>query len=346
MASKACHKFRKQVERIIHSHGGIIFGGHVRDTILRDTHADAFYMAGLVEGKDFRAPHVYEDPSFHPEFKGRLVVSTDIDCYMVAHSINDFIADLEAENIEARVVFDRSDAKTYLPNLDVPDGILRHMRLHITHVAPKTLLHAVQRKVHPTARKLIRGALTDFISAVEDVATNLKPLCLDILVARCHDFNAMFPPFGGADFECNALLMTAGGIMLSPSVFRDYSIMMRQYKVNAIIDDIKSMRAVYVDTENLTARRIQKMRCKGWDVSPRIIVPIAANESEMCIICHDDLPCGKSHFKLPCCNARYHRDCLVAALTGDTDFSMKRTMQCIMCKKYTNAYTEAELLRS
>jgi hypothetical protein len=37
MAFKAAYDFRREVERVVLEHGGVIFGGHVRDLILQET---------------------------------------------------------------------------------------------------------------------------------------------------------------------------------------------------------------------------------------------------------------------------------------------------------------------
>ena len=58
------------------------------------------------------------------------------------------------------------------------------------------------------------------------------------------------------------------------------------------------------------------------------------NYSGNCVICMENVP--KSHYKLKCCDARYHIRCLYKAMTeGATNMCV--TKQCLMCKKSVGA---------
>jgi hypothetical protein len=325
-STKESYDFRRHVETIILKNGGIIFGGHVRDTILRDAHVNDYHIECIISNKDCNSRELFNDPTFHPELKGRLVTSRDIDCYMPAPAAKEMISDLHAASITTRVVFERNDAKKYLPELDIPYGILKHVRYMVYPVAKQ-----------PKRRSPFSIFCTSVQEAVEDIA----PFHIDLLTARSSDFHLFYPPFGLIDFECNGLLMTTTGISMSPCMYPHLSALSRHHKIDVIIDDIRNMRAVYVDAESLTTRRIKKMAAKGWAIQ-RNFIKTCDSSDDVCIICHDDAP----SYKLTCCNARYHRHCLVQAMCGDNEFCMERTMQCIMCKKYTRAFTEVTILKS
>lgn len=306
MASKADYDIRQDVERTILAHGGTIFGGHVRDTILREAHSSEYVTKGIICDKynAYMSPALYDDPTFLPEYRGRMMVSTDIDCYMVSHRLRDFFRDLDTANIWIHVLFEREDAKRYLPSIDVANGVLRHIRC---------------------------------------VVCNTRPFYIDIMVARCRDFHLYSPPFGHIDFECNGLILTNAGMTMSPNLYPELSVIERYDKLGMIIGDIKHMNAVYVDAEDLTAYRIEKMQSKGWRINFKIIQKdTKEKDKDMCIICHDEID---ADYKLPCCSAHYHPRCLVQAMVGGSEFTMERTSKCIMCKQYTSAYTEANLLR-
>lgn len=297
MPSKADYDVRREVERMILAHGGTIFGGHVRDRILREAHSKEYVTKEIISDSS-----LYHNPAFHPEYRGRMVVSADIDCYMVSHHLRSFFRDMETSNLWTHVLFEREDAKRYLPTIDVPDGVLRHIRCIVCHA---------------------------------------QPFYIDMMVAKCRDFYLYAPPFGNIDFECNGLILTSAGIAMSPNLYPELSLTERHTKLDMIIEDIKRMNAVYVDPEELTAYRIDKMQSKGWSIDFKIVKKEEMSKGDMCIICHDE---EGADYKLPCCSARYHPRCLVKAMIGGSEFTMERTHKCIMCKQFTNAYTEANML--
>lgn len=321
MASKEAYALRREVERIILTNGGIIFGGHVRDIVLRET-------------------------------SERDVVSRDIDCYVSDHALDNIYQDLGHANICVRKVFERTDAKDYLPLIHVPDGILGHVRIVVSSVDKRKcadLRDVVKDNLAVSVHGMVDKRLDQLLEAMADDIT--ISFSVDIMVTHCYAFNKLHPPFGNIDFECNALLLTSTGIQLSPQLYPDAAMseLTRIYKLEAILEDIKVMRAVYADVGALSTHRVQKMLAKGWLIDTKHVIRVEDDASEQrCIICHEDMEAFQHHYKLGCCNARYHRDCLLLALgdgSGNTEYSMKSSAKCIMCKQPTAAADDILCLR-
>lgn len=353
MTSKAEYQFRREVEHIILDLGGVIFGGHVRDVILNDIHANDYYIDGVINKKsaEYASPVMYDDPTFLPQFDGRTVVSKDIDCYMPTHILKYLFQEFEDRNICAKVIFKHKDIKDYISTINVPDGVLSHMRCEISSISKHTgmsLKRLIRDNLHTTAERLLSSRISTFINDVDNAVRVVKPMILDIIVTKCKDFHMFSPPFSTVDFECNGLLLTKMGISLSPSLYPEWSLIDRHNKLDGIIDDIRCRRAVYVDPTSLTPQRISKMKSKGWTVVMRAIqqATVDASAQEMCIICHDDIAPYSICFKLKCCSAMYHRACLERALVSDNDYCMSCTGCCIMCKQSTTAFTEIDILKA
>lgn len=336
MASQNAYKLRRQVENIILQHGGIIFGGHVRDVVLRDIHATEFYK--LVGNADKQ--NMYNDATCHPEWDGRLAVSNDIDCYMVSHAVEAFLESLADEHITVYKVFEHTDARNYLPNLDVPSGVLSHIRYNVTNISRETVRYVksiVNESISTSARTLLTHHIDSFVSSLQEESIKAQPVVLDMFIAGCYNFHRMCPPFGPVDFECNGLIMEKGGIMLAPSLYPQLSVMARQKMMQRIIKDISQRKAVYVDDSFLPPWRIQKMLAKGWTVDMKYVVSHIEPAADVCIFCHDNI--DTKHYKLPCCSAVYHKECLVNVLSSDFRSC------CIQCKQATFAHLDMPILK-
>lgn len=337
MANLNAYSLRRQIESIILQHGGVVFGGHVRDVILHEIHAAEYYKHA---GKD--AQTKYTDPDFLPEWNGRLVVSSDIDCYMVSHSIEAFVDNLRDNNIHVHKVFEKDDAKKYLPMLDVPPGVLRHLRFQATNLNKSIIRYVTQllkEGLNDAVQSYVSQEISAFESSLRNASTACEPLTVDVFVADCYNFHKICPPFNTVDFECNGLLLTKNGISLSSSVYPMLSITERQDTLCVIIQDIKMRKAVYVDSL-LSITRMNKMRAKGWTIGMKYVCTHEdpPHDKDVCIMCHDDI--DSKYYKLPCCNAMYHKSCLVGVLSSTYG------EKCIMCKNPTPAYLDLALLKN
>jgi hypothetical protein len=245
------------------------------------------------------------------------------------------------------MMFDHQDAKDYLPLINVPDGALRHVRLKestINKTKCAAICDVIKDNLTPSVHSRADRRLQEFLTTLLN-ETEIS-FYMDVMIAKCYYFTKLQPPFGNIDFECNALLLTTNGINISAQLYPDLAMseVARFYKLQAIIEDIKVKRAVYSDPSALKSHRIAKMREKGWTTTLKHVIQEAAAD-ERCIICHDDV--DSIHFRLACCNARYHRKCLLLALGSDgndSDYSMMKSGKCIMCKQVTQAAAEIPLL--
>lgn len=334
MASRNAYKLRRQVEQAILTHGGIIFGGHVRDVVLHDLHAAEFYKAVGGRGKD----ELYNDATCHPEWSGRLAISNDIDCYMVAHAIEPFLESLADEHISVHKVFERCDAKKYLPSLNIPSGVVSHIRYKATNIGMSNVRYVhqlVREGINSNARVLVTRQIDMFVTSLREASDEVEPLMLDVFVADCANFYNMCPPFGRVDFECNGLIMMRGGIMLAPTLYSHLPVMTRQNTLQRIIEDISARKAVHMD-DDLHLWRVTKMQKKGWIIEMKHVVKCDVPAADVCIFCHEDVPA--KHYKLRCCSAIYHKACLVKVLSSEYGSS------CIQCKQDTDAHHDIPIL--
>jgi hypothetical protein len=333
------YKLRRSLEKDVLDFGGVIFGGHVRDVLLHDMHAQEFYGVGDTER--------YSDLDHFPNLQGRMVISSDIDCYMMADNVCHFISRLAKKNLVISKVFERKDAKEYLPRLSVPKGVLGHVRYGIKcfdSYKLKKIRTAINKTLHRGARDFIKDHVDDFLGSIRRYVSCIqRPLTLDILVADNLDFFKYSPPFGNIDFECNALLMTRSGITMSPMLYPALSLTERHNKLTTIMEDIKQMKARYADVDDISAYRVSKMRRKGWTIERKMIIKEEEATNEICLICHGSIP-NDDHYRLQCCNARYHLDCLKKAMCDNSAYSVQNTHKCMMCQQPTDAWKETVLV--
>lgn len=76
--NKSQYLLQERIATFFLDHGGIIFGGYVRDKILHDRHAETFYGTW----KDSEDISKYTDVNFHPSTIYRLLLANDIDVFI------------------------------------------------------------------------------------------------------------------------------------------------------------------------------------------------------------------------------------------------------------------------
>jgi len=153
------------------------------------------------------------------------------------------------------------------------------------------------------------------------------------------------PPFANLDFECNGLVLTRDGIALSEHLkahivgARDNP-MRQQREIQRILKETLEWKARLAQPEP-AAHRVRKMIRKGF----RIVGFKHAREvagaggggaaegegSDRCLICHGDL--DGAHYKLSCCEGRYHARCLERAGSLGAN-AIKETETCPMCRQH------------
>lgn len=291
--SEARNRFvlMQEVAELAVKHGGTVYGGYVRDFIIHEKACIEFY-------RQKNNPSQFEDVTVSPETIDRLVVPRDIDIHFQTRD--------ESLAFE-RTLVDRSFRLFKRRKYGYGDGddltlnyainLSLEMKLAVTtdSCASKTMLINNFRNL----TKIIPGG--DFT--------------LDIIV--CSDDK--FPM--NLDFECNGLVLTKNGIQLGKNLIMDLSPIGVFRRLQDVTDDILHKRARVV---NLIEKRWKKMDERvGWEIFGFNVGKVKSETGDVCIICHDTLP---MMYKLDCCNARYHKECL--AKTFVSGFAS----QCIQCR--------------
>jgi hypothetical protein len=167
------------------------------------------------------------------------------------------------------------------------------------------------------------------------------PISLDIheLTEQCksvaplhlvvtHTFETLTePPFETLDFECNSLFITNHCINVSSQVeIHDNDVLCKYKTVSRIMDDIaaKKTRLMYSCSAEM-AEKAKSMLSEGWTIYDDILTSVCdSNETDLCILCHEKVM--PLHFKLNCCEARYHGKCLKRCIEAGY------TTKCCMCR--------------
>lgn len=327
---------------IIIENDGVVFGGAVRDMISRDNASREFMKWKNDQTSDWML--LYSDITNHPESADRVMMPKDIDAVIHHTKLEKLLEVIKKNNFTVRLKWVR-DAKNYLPNISVPVGSINHYRYVIR---PKTAIHF--KELSPEILSFINSECRESIHHIMNMASSIKGIDMDLMVVMNDE--SYDPPFSNLDFECNGLVLTKHGIRLSKYLLdsllgagrnrRCDPLLIQEYiaKIQKDIID-KLARPVYSgpDSKYPMDYRVEKMLEKNYKIAYNtiekitedIIVSEDGSHASTCIICHDDLS-KDDHFKLKCCDARYHSNCLVrACFTGH--LSMSQTHRCVMCRQ-------------
>jgi hypothetical protein len=81
--AKNAWKMMSVLKKLILEQNGMIFGGFVRDSIIHDHFAQLYYKHCLSNDIEYDVKHSqYSNPLFVPTTADRLIVPSDIDCFM------------------------------------------------------------------------------------------------------------------------------------------------------------------------------------------------------------------------------------------------------------------------
>lgn len=332
-------KAKLTVMKEIVKHEGVVFGGAVRDWYIHNYNATKFYEA--IKGTEDAYTNVlekYTDATFLPEFKDRTVIPNDIDATIPKSCMKGLLESLSKKGFRITNIF-KHDAKTYFPHLTIGEGQIQHECYRVTHI-PRTIAPSLMT-MFPTSFTgdiAILQEINRFSDAMMNILQQIPikstSFTIDLMVSQ--DGIYYEPPFGHLDFECNGLLMTQGGIRLSKTLAYTWDMCPIKYNevYNRILEDILHYRAVMVHRENVYSYRIKKMVQKGWAITnfhtvQYMNVPKEKAYDGYCLICQDTLP--SKHYKMKCCDARFHAKCLVRTVTEGVA-AMNYTGKCVMCK--------------
>lgn len=259
--------------------GGTVFGGFLRDFIFHEHMTKKFHEEGN-DNKEYLNPEVSPDT-----FYGRTLIPTDIDIHF--KTVEEFS---EFKKMLREMSFDLFEKRRRFGYSRICFTL--HLRLALN-------IYGVQGTF---ARRVLNNHVKDLDRIVPG-----STFSVDVVVD-----NTSFPPFAdNLDFMCNGLIMDSNGINLCNQLSSELSAIGKFRLLHNIMDDIVKKKA-YI--ENFTCHRWKKMDEKGtWEIlgNKQLVNKVFQNEN--CIICYE----GGANYKLTCCNAFYHFDCLKKTLERD-----------------------------
>lgn len=276
----------QEVAELAVKRGGKVFGGYVRDFILHEVGCKKFFAQKHTNQQ-------FEDTTVSPETLDRLLVPKDVDVHFKTH---------EDAQVFERDLVDRS-------------FMLKKRRIRYGVKVGYTLFLSLEMKLALTnescvSRTMLRNQFRDVVKLVPGGQFNV-----DILVCSDEEFST------NLDFECNGLIMNESGIQLGSALSSGLSPIGMYRRLQEVTDDIEHKRARVV---NLIQNRWKKMDERpGWELFGFNVSKVESDPGDVCIICHDTLP---MMYKFNCCNARYHKECLLRTLTAGF------ASECIQCK--------------
>lgn len=339
---KLSWKLKKEVGSAILEAGGQIFGGYVRDTIIHDHYAKLYYEKTAKQEEDS-----YNNPTYLPEYKDRTLLPEDIDCFFPSMEYrNAFERILSHHKFCFKRVFVRADASEYIPRLQKYKNTLSHIRYKVflinsnkASIIRMLLLQNIPASVRHELSEEVNELMDQFVSKLHDTPS----VTIDALISN-NTLTALTlqPPFGGLDFECNGLILTKHGLSLADDLKEkqtSHGFIADMNKIASVHADILKRKAVLVKGSIIDKYRITKMQKKGWEICHGDLINIeridpSEEDDCSCIICHNNFKSEQDCFKLKCCAARYHKDCLIEAAQKGIA-AMTATKVCIMCKQTT-----------
>lgn len=260
-------KLMQEIVQTIQEVNGCIFGGYVRDKIIHDYYATLFYQ------NPDNINLKYADPFCDTKTILRLLLPSDIDCFMHTSQIKILKKKLEQKLLSVEEIAIDFPCNIYFP--DTPIDIL-HTKWKVTF------------NVHPLVSKLIgKTPFSIPIDILHSTIPNLKP------------------PFGTIDFECNALILTSDDeYKLAYEVGKNLPPKEKLEKLNHIISNIIQKKTAVIYPK-LPKYRIHHMAKKGWNIeTTKFELVKSVEEKEVCFICLSQFTEPLSHIKFKCCNAR------------------------------------------
>lgn len=337
MDPKTIWMFKKEIASVLIDHDAVIFGGFVRDMVLHDAHATMFYE----KNKDASSEQ-YNDPLFHPETIDRCVIPRDIDCCISKQQLERTISELQSKQLNVQKIFER-DPSEYMLDQYIPKNSIRHVRLNIS-IFGFNKAHEMKKKILSSLSSYKDHQIKKYVN---DFIDGLHPICKDKQISV--DVDAFFyldeshvlksPPLTQYDFLCNTLLYSKQGIHLD-SIFDTHNAWKNNRQLNIILKQIQN-KIAETCSDGVSQLRIEKMNNYGWHISGKSLKCVHdPSYLGICIICHDKVP--EYHYKLPCCNARYHLKCLEDTCTKGHN-SISLTQKCIVCKRQAAIENDMQL---
>lgn len=337
-------KLKNEIMNKVVAHGGVIFGGAVRDKYLHDMHAIEFY-----DSEDVMNYVSYEVKTYRPELFGRWVVPNDIDIYIHESQLENLIEELE-KCFGMQKCFSR-DPSEYISDMVVPNT-MEHRKYRLYPIAVSRVeiqvRNALRKGMSNTMFAHLHTELKELFDKVQTAAMSCGQIMLDVLVSKVplHEKQPV-PPFGKVDFLCNGLILDAYGFQVSTAVQPDKRDAIHRMKLKDYICAQVLRKEAVMDCTTCPQFRLNKMAKKGWKIVYNFVsIKVAEDdasdvgEKERCIICHEEFV--NAHYKLRCCAAMYHSQCIINAAEKGVA-SMIQTKRCIMCKSAMGVWFEEDI---
>lgn len=282
METKTKYLLMTDVVDVAVENGGTIFGGYVRDFIIHEHNAKKFYE------EEENKPSDYADPSVSPHtYEGRTLVAKDIDIHFKTDE--QFVAFKKALRARSFSFYQRR----------------KRLGFEYTRTC-WTLNLKLMLSICGVAGSVSFGLLKKQLKGIKPIVPGSN-FSIDVVID-----NENVPPFSDSlDFACNGLIMDANGIQLCDQLSRERSSRGNFRVLHSIMDDIVKKHAYAM---KFTFHRWNKMdEKKTWQILGDQSFVNKISKKEDCIICH----CEDAQYKLTCCNAMYHVNCLKRTLQND-----------------------------
>ena len=293
--------------------GATVFGGAVRDVILANAKEVEFYAAGGKVDEFF-------DKTVLSHTNDRMLIPTDVDAFICEddfesiHQVWNRLQMLSSRRISIGNLYLKMSNST--THFKYTFGLARN------DLFERDLLMSA---VHPHLHALLGGTVTRFADEMRSLTEGCRrQFTMDLLVVqRCEMKN----PFQNQpDFDVNGLFMDIRGVFASPAVCSISSPMVRYTRMQEIVKNIEMRQANFLGWSDSSNWRMIHMLRKGWTVPFTLVTDVTEKYEGHCLVCHDQVP--EKHVKLPCCDARYHLDCLIGASK-----QMIKRAKCVMCNQ-------------
>jgi hypothetical protein len=282
-----------QLAHIVIDNYGIIFGGFVRDLILREHSLDLNVMP------------------------------RDIDIFMCEERMAEFIMDCKMHHLVLRKQGPAMCVSDYVPHVERDDCAFA--RYHVTLESSFWRRASSRFPVSLDVSAMI--AQCEAIPPVTlDIISSEMDLRNPFLGPPDFECNALFLDKYGlqlgqfkVDDEDTSLLARHRKIS---SIMED--IVLRRAR---LILPTAQHPATIIEQQTAFGRRAKSLMERGWTVVDSCIS--SCNEAEYaghCILCHDTVP--REHVRFMCCDARYHVDCMCSLMRSSTF-----VYECPMCRK-------------
>lgn len=281
---------------------GIVYGGAVRDLICRDHFSKKFKQIGDA--------NQYNDPNYMPELKDRLLIPTDIDAYIRIDDVEKLEQKLEELGFSTNIRITEN-------NYHSCDQIEVHETIKLKSPSLDYIIKSVKKSLPP-----IITMNQEILNTIIKNYKKIKPIKIDLFITE--------KSFGPMEFMCNNLILTKHGFSVSEK-FGKASFEIEPLKLK-IIDQIINKKAIIpngLKKNEINEFRVDKMIKKGYTIEGfSNFSYIQETYNGHCIICHDSVS-SKKHYKMKCCDARFHTHCLIQAI----EQNLNSVNNCQMCKK-------------